>query len=282
MMLEGMQWKENAFMTLTYADEHLPVLANGRPTLVRKDASDFLKRLRFKIEPWRIRTFTCGEYGDLNQRPHYHFILFNHPTCLRGQTKKNPKDGSPLWRECCDVCRQMGETWGGGNVDLGEFTVDSAQYCAGYTLKKLNASQTAELDGREPEYGQPSLKPGLGYSAMWEVADQIMKLDLVDAEGDVPSALRFGSRIMPIGRYLRQALRQMIGHDKKAPQCTLDEMAKEVRDLFERVETSAPSLSFAMKQLTVKNGLIEAGDQAVLNMEARAKIFSYGKKRDVR
>ena len=69
-MLESLYHDENYFVTLTYDDEHLPV--DGK--LHKKHYQDFLKRLRASSGCFRY--FGCGEYGSLNKRPHYHFVLF--------------------------------------------------------------------------------------------------------------------------------------------------------------------------------------------------------------
>ncbi|WP_209313267.1 MULTISPECIES: hypothetical protein [Enterobacterales] len=51
----------NCWLTLTYADEHLPWTEYGFPTLDRRDVTLFLKRLRKAIAPLKIRYFGCGE-----------------------------------------------------------------------------------------------------------------------------------------------------------------------------------------------------------------------------
>lgn len=38
-----------------------------------------MKRFRKSLEPYKIRFFTCGEYGPTTYRPHYHVIIFNFP-----------------------------------------------------------------------------------------------------------------------------------------------------------------------------------------------------------
>lgn len=79
------------FITLTYSNENLPYFDNGKvsfPALSRKDAQDFLKRLRKNIvnhgsktdvppEKGRIAYFLCGEYGPKTHRPHMHALVFH-------------------------------------------------------------------------------------------------------------------------------------------------------------------------------------------------------------
>jgi hypothetical protein len=38
----------------------------------------FMKRLRDRIKPLKIRFFHCGEYGDKTRRPHYHALIFGN------------------------------------------------------------------------------------------------------------------------------------------------------------------------------------------------------------
>lgn len=70
--IEAMSHEKNCVLTLTYDNDHLP--AGG--TLVLSDYQKFLKNLRKRLSPARIRFFGCGEYGSLGQRPHYHIIIF--------------------------------------------------------------------------------------------------------------------------------------------------------------------------------------------------------------
>lgn len=221
-MLEAAQYHDNAFVTLTISDDNLTFVngvssSSGMPTLVPKDLQDWLKRLRAKIAPFKLRFYGVGEYGDVSQRPHYHVALFGFATCERERTVRNTRTREPDWRRCCSRCRLVGETWGKGHVDLGTVETDSAQYLAGYVTKKMTSAGDTRLHGRHPEFARMSLRPGIGFDAMHDVADVVMKLGLVESQGDVPSALRHGCRLMPLGRYLRRKLRLMTGGDENAP-----------------------------------------------------------------
>ena len=72
-----MSWPDikTRFLTLTYADEHLP--PNG--SLVVADLQKFIKRLRKhyakRNNGIKLRYYACGEYGDRYGRPHYHAII---------------------------------------------------------------------------------------------------------------------------------------------------------------------------------------------------------------
>lgn len=56
--LESQNWPENAFLTLTYDNAHLP----KKRTLVKRDLQLFWKKLRKHISPQRIKYLACGEY----------------------------------------------------------------------------------------------------------------------------------------------------------------------------------------------------------------------------
>ena len=256
-MLEALQYSDNAFITLTYDDDRLPVTAEGLPTLVPKHVQDWLKRFRKRIEPVRIRYFACGEYGDTTERPHYHVAVFGYPTCSRGRTDHRKIS-------CCPRCDLVKDTWGFGGVDLGTLEVNSAQYIAGYVTKKLTAKDDYRLNGRYPEFARMSLRPGIGADAMHEIASAVMEFDLAASEGDVPSALRHGSRILPLGRYLRRKLREYCGRDPGTPDHVLEKMAEEMGPLREAAFENSESFSSV---------IVKAADGKVAQMEARQRIF---------
>lgn len=157
----------------------------------------------------------------------------------------------------------MGDLWGKGDVYLGEVTEHSVQYCAGYTVKKMTAKDDPRLTGRAPEFAQPSLVPGLGANAMPEIASTLLEFNLEEREADVPSALRHGSRVLPLGRYLRRKLRVEVGLPPDAPQATLDEAKERLRPLREAAFDASASF---------KETVIRAADGKVARMESLSLI----------
>lgn len=215
--LEASLYSDNAFITLTYDDEHLPTVTGPQlpgdthlPTLVPKHLTDFLKRFRKAVEPVKVRFYAAAEYGDDTERPHFHIALFNYPSCSWGQTRPR--------KSCCAVCDLVRSTWGMGNVYLGTLEESSMNYVAGYVLKKLTNKHDVRLLGRHPEFARMSLRPGIGADAMHDVASTVLQFDLVESQGDVPSSLRHGSRILPLGRYLRRHLRNLSTGTPDAPE----------------------------------------------------------------
>lgn len=267
-MLEAACHSDNSFVTLTYTDEKLPRLSEklgNLPTLVPSDLQHWLKRLRREIHPLKVRYYATGEYGDVTQRPHYHVALFNFPTC-----RYNLSSYSKQRSNCCYRCDLVRDTWGFGQVYLGQLTVDSAHYIAGYVTKKLTARDDPKLMGRFPEFGRMSLKPGIGANFVPEIASTLLEHNLEKTLEDVPAALQHGTRQLPLGRYLRRKLREQIGRSPDAPQSTLDKVKEDLRPLREIAFDNSRSF---------KEEVIKAGTQAVLNMETKAKIFSRGKKK---
>lgn len=258
-MLEAAQYDANAFVTLTYDDEHLP--QGG--TLIPEHYQSWLKRLRVKVAPSRFRFYLVGEYGDDSFRPHYHAALFGFQTCERGRsvyTLERPNS-------CCYWCDLVRATWGKGNVYLGTLEDDSAGYMAQYVTKKMTSKDDPRLGGRHPEFARQSLKPGIGHDALWEIADALMRYELDSVMVDVPNGLRHGPSVWPLGRYMRQNLRKYIGRDKKVPQAVVDEMAATLLPL--RLAAKASS-----DEPSLKHHVMAVDEGRVASMLERNLIFS--------
>lgn len=165
----------NSWITLTYADEHLPWSDYGLPTLDKRDVQLFLKRLR-KAIPCKIRYFGCGEYGKKFGRPHYHLIIFGYdfPDKNLFQRGKFNLFTSRLLQEC----------WPYGHSIIAAFSFESAAYTARYCLKKVNGSDSDEhyLD-RVPEYSLCSTRPGIGASFFERFSADIVHQDKVISRG---------------------------------------------------------------------------------------------------
>lgn len=188
MVLESYCHDENVFVTVTYDDDHLPPDGSVSPDDMRL----FLNRLRDHCSRSlgsRFRFFGVGEYGEVSQRPHYHFIIFGMSVA-----------DLPVFQKA----------WNKGFVYLGDVTEHSIQYVAGYTLKKMNKP---DLAGRTPEFQRQSTRPGLGALAIPILADALGEYGRKEIEkaGDVPNRLRVGKKSLILGRYLRSKLRLEVG-----------------------------------------------------------------------
>lgn len=157
------------FPTLTYSNEFLPISEEGRMTLKKKDAQDFIKRIRQqqyrenikslkKIHPLKslkelkllekkeakLRYFLIGEYGTNTFRPHYHAFLFN----VNENVKKN-----------------ITKIWGKGSTDIGTVTPESINYVCDYVTnikvpkyRPKNKDHEFQLASRKPIIGYGYLK----------------------------------------------------------------------------------------------------------------------------
>lgn len=134
--------EESCFLTLTYDDEHLP----KDLSLNKRDITLFMKRLRKRYPNKRIRYFQCGEYGEKNNRPHHHVILFGHQfpdsNVLVEGTEYDLKESE-----------ELSQLWGKGFTTVGEVTFQSCSYVARYVTKKMTGEKAKDhYRGRLPEY----------------------------------------------------------------------------------------------------------------------------------
>lgn len=254
-MLEANDHATSVFATLTYSDENLPLDGSLQPSHSR----NFLKRLRKTLEPQRIRYFLVGEYGDTTQRPHYHAVLFNYPSCRNGETTNWRLDKS-----CCYACNIIRDAWDLGSIHLGDLTPKSASYVSGYVTKKLTSKKQDKLHGRIPEFNRMSNRPGIGANFMWDVASSLLEHPaILCGSDDVPSELCHSGRNWPLGRYLKRELRKKVGRSPDAPQSTLKAMAEKLQTV--RDFAFQNSLSF-------KTTLVASTEQQRLNIHSRASV----------
>lgn len=232
-VLEALKHERSSFVTLTYDAEHLP--PGG--TLVPRDVTLWLKRLRKELSPLSLRYFLVGEYGDESWRPHYHAALFG----------VSPGDSQVVL-----------DSWGKGHVMCGDLNLFSAQYISGYVTKKMTSKTDGRLNGRYPEFTRMSLRPGIGASAIGDIKDSLVSeygiKSMLENVG-VPISLSHGGKAMPLGRYLRRKLSEELG---------VDGIFKEKDAQIER--------SWRMQFLYPP---LAPGEKAqkILNFESKAKIF---------
>lgn len=236
---------------MTY-EGHLPFGSQ----LIPRHYVKWLKRLRKEVKT-PLRFFIVGEYGEKHHRAHYHLALYGFPPCgyLNYKTECRVKE--------CWPCQTIKRTWGFGRVTVGDLTLSSAQYVAGYVTKKMTNPFDPRLNGRHPEFARMSLNGGLGVFAMDVVADVLTSdkgVYAMEAEGDVPVCLSYGKKKMPLGRYLRRKLREKYGFkDTKTPEEKLLQFSIQMSDLFKEKG---------------KEKVLQEKKQKILNLEARTKIYS--------
>jgi len=261
-MLEAMDHADNAFITLTYKD-----VPEGN-SLQPRDIQKFIKRLRKAYEPGRFRYFLVGEYGDQTHRPHYHAALFGYPCCRFGYSRF-----SRVTNRCCASCDGILSNWGNGLVSVGTLSPESAAYIAGYVTKKMTGVNDERLEGRMPEFARMSLRPGIGGNSIHDVASVCLQWGS-DAP-DVPSQLRHGGKLMPLGRYLIRRLRLATGRLADAPQETLARLDEEVFDvrMVAKEVTRAPGMA-RFEDLAMAGFLLEKYKGKVAQVEGRQKLYT--------
>lgn len=284
MQLEAMVYEPcNAFVTLTYDDDHLPRSDTGVATLDREDWRLFIKRLRINTyRKWglRIRFFMCGEYGERLGRPHYHAILFGFPPCQRaGGTMTEGSGRRPVAERCCDVCRMLHASWGKGNILCGTCNEGSIGYVGKYLTKLHEQGEESFVVGRLRQFKAQSSCPALGSKWIYDyflpslVAYPKAIERHIFETGDVPKHIRLGGRRRYLGRTLISKVRKGLGRDVKTPREVIEAYTSE----FDLLRLEAREL---MKPSDDPGGFIgiytellrKSGLQAKLNIEARENI----------
>lgn len=243
-MDEAKMSKKSCFLTLTYDEDHLP----ADRSICKREVQLFLKRLRKSVYPMKVRYFASGEYGEHYARPHYHLALFgidvDSPVFLNRSYNHKRKV----------FYAQMAE-WPNGFVAVGHLTIDSANYIAGYMVKKIKGKDAKahykEL-GIEPEFALMSRRPGIGQMFLSKYGDHIHDTDFVVVKG----------KKAPLPRYYRNKLFTDQERQDKALQEALEAYRR-----FVAKGLSAFSGEYISPELEQ-----ERCDQFVRNFNARRKL----------
>ena len=226
--LELQDHRDASFITLTYDDKYLP------PTLVKDHLSDFIRALRKKtkrVDPTRaIRFFASGEYGEQNERPHYHAILFG---------LDNPE--------------LVHDTWRKGHTHSGAVTPKSISYVAGYTSKKIGFRKEAATERVDPETGecyhwQPpfilmSRRPGIGANAKQHRSSWRMY------------AIHNGAQL-PVPRFLHEAWKETATpemHEQREFEKHILKRAKGGKQLTREALQAAEEIAVARQRIKAAN-----------------------------
>lgn len=203
-MHEASLYRNNAFITLTYSDEHLP----DDRSLRYEDFQKFMKRLRKRFaglelsanpqskDSHPIRFYMAGEYGENFGRPHFHACLFNFDFQDKVVWRRSPS-GSLIYRS-----KALEELWPFGFSSIGEVNFQSAAYVARYIMKKVNGKhqaqhyeevdqETGEVTSRVPEFNKMSLKPGIGSDWLAKFETDVYPHDYVIVNGKKCKPPRF-------------------------------------------------------------------------------------------
>lgn len=190
LMLEWQTWGSGAFVTLTYAPEHLPESTKHKGgNLVKEHAQLWLKRFRQafnrKYGKTKIRHFLVGEYGEQSERAHYHVLIFNAtPEQIQWITD---------------------QTWKMGHNSVSPIKQNRIKYTIGYTIKKLTDKKKYP-DGRQPEFSIMSRKPGIGYYTVETFAEALRKKRLIPMR-----AFSLHERMILRNNFLREGMQGWSG-----------------------------------------------------------------------
>lgn len=166
MILELDHSKKAVFVTLTYNDEHLPVMYNittgqAEITLKKRDVQLFMKRLRKQFRDRELRYYIAGEYGAKG-RSHYHAIIYgigleDFPDL---QLKGNNQLGHMYYKS--DWLAE--KVWKNGFCLIANVSWKSCAYVARYVNKKQFGLVSDEFIDRmrEPTFAVSSRNPGIG------------------------------------------------------------------------------------------------------------------------
>ncbi len=193
---EASMHDDNCFVTLTYSDEFLPALGS----LDKQAFALFMKRLRKRYEPQRIRFYSCGEYGEESGRPHYHALLFGFDFPDKVFLRKRGEH--TCWRSA-----SLERLWPFGLSELGSVSFDSAAYVARYIVKKVTGEladahyervdlSTGEVGQLEREYATMSRRPGIGRSWIDRFKGEVYRDDSVIVSGKRCKPVRYYDDVM--------------------------------------------------------------------------------------
>lgn len=191
-MHEAQMHAFSSFVTLTYE--------KTGPSLNYSDFQKFIRAFR-KGSGVKCRYFVCGEYGEVNLRPHFHALVFGHY----------------FDRDRIGYSSEVAKYWKFGFNFVGDVSYDSAQYVARYSCDKVSGDlafshylrvdiRTGEYVRCVPEFGKMSLRPAIGYSWFQKYWKEVFGV----RDGIV---LR-GGRVVPPPRYYFDLL-QRLPQDEK-------------------------------------------------------------------
>lgn len=177
---ESSDYEANSFLTLTFSPESMDELcpkaiwqdpfnlfspeSQQKPveesySILREHMQLFVKRLRDRLSPHRIRVMYCGEYGGKTMRPHYHAIIFNYDFPDRSYYRTI--DGYKYYNSAL-----LSDVWPYGHALLSDFSFNTAAYVGRYVVEKVGGKHSdSHYKGRVPEFNGVSRAPGLG--AFW-------------------------------------------------------------------------------------------------------------------
>jgi len=213
-MHEAQMHAQNCFLTLTYNDQNLP----DDYSIDVEVHKLFMKRLRASVAH-KIRFFAAGEYGDLDNRPHYHYLIFNYrPTDLKLHSTKNNIN---LY-----TSEKISKLWPYGFSTVGNLTYKTAAYTARYVIKKQSGdiapdyyTRVHPLSGNlvrvKPEFAVQSLRPGIGDAWFNTFKSDIYPSDFCVVDGKRHMVPKFYVKKLAAEELKKIKLRRKLQSNKK-------------------------------------------------------------------
>lgn len=267
------------FITLTYDDDHLPYEVvnpdtgeitiehgpNPSPILDKKEYQRFINRLRTALSrqerPSNLRYTGCGEYGEKNGRPHYHFVCWGLPDDPREIIYRSWSDDDGDLK--CSPARI--------DIQRARDLTHVAQYVVGYIQKKMTDWNGVRTDGRPPEFGTTSKSFGLQFAKLYADAMRTPSAQaFISREGDIPREIKFEGKKWPLDRYLRDKILSELNIYEQAKEIGQKKYEEEMQRLLAcsplsaRFDSSLPTL--------LKRQYEKENKQSIANFESRYRL----------
>lgn len=197
----------SAWATLTYSDENLP---HGGE-LSKRHVQLFIKNIRQRIAPRKIRYYIVGEYGPTTIRPHYHAIIFGMDGTDYFNHAQRIRIGEHIPIKAKDDWSIIYKSWPYGiNNTIGPLDKGGARYNLGYITRKLTRKNDPAvkkiLGNRCPEFSLKSQGIGRDY------AETIGKLSTSVEKPIYPiQTVNQGRYVIPVGRYCTEKINTAAG-----------------------------------------------------------------------
>lgn len=123
-MHESEYHDKKIFCTFTYQD--MP----KNQSISKREIQLFIKKLRKTVPGREIKYYLGAEYGEEENRPHWHMIIF-------GMNENDFEYVTDIWNKSTHKWERAyyHKAWMKGLIHIGEITYDSARYTADYCLK---------------------------------------------------------------------------------------------------------------------------------------------------
>jgi hypothetical protein len=198
----NVKFRRSSFITLTIS----PAYPEKEWSVNKRDFQLFMKRLRKKYTGKRIPYYAAGGYGEDNDRPHYHAILFGHQfeDMLLGENDR----GQRLYRS-----EILSEIWPYGECVIGDVTFESINYVVAHLIKILSGEKAeVEYKNKVKPFQLSSRNPAIG-KKWYEIykEDMYNNDELVIRDGFIHKPPRYYDKLRE--NETLKPVEQLFGHD---------------------------------------------------------------------